>query len=43
VFSLATAICFVYLDRKMRQLHQSDIDEIIEDMESVEKTFPETS
>jgi hypothetical protein len=40
VFSLGVAICFVYLDRQMRESKESDIDEIIEDMESIEQTFP---
>jgi len=41
-FSLAIAFVFVYTDQKLRQKKESDIDEIIEDMESIEKTFPET-
>jgi H+/Cl- antiporter ClcA len=40
LFSLAAAICFVYVDRKIWQQKESDIDDIIEDMESIEKTFP---
>ena len=41
LFSLLTAICFVYLDSRIRQQKQSEIDEILEDMDNIEKTFPE--
>ncbi len=39
VFSLAVGICFLYLDYKIRKDKESDIDEVIEDMESIEKSF----
>jgi hypothetical protein len=43
LFSLATALVFVYVDHAMRKGKESVIDEIIEDMDSIEKTFPEVS
>lgn len=41
LFSLMTAIVFVYVDRRIRLDKQSDIEDVIEDMESIEKTFLE--
>jgi len=40
VFSLVTALVFVYVDQRIGLDKKSDIDEIIEDMEGIEKTFP---
>lgn len=40
VFSLVTAIVFVYVDRRIGFDKQSEIDDIIEDMKSIEETFP---
>jgi len=41
VFSLGAAICFVYVDQKILHEKKSDIDDLVEEMESIEKTFPE--
>lgn len=40
VFSLAAAGCFYYVDQKNRKGKASEIDDIVEDMEDIEKTFP---
>lgn len=39
VFSLVTAIVFVYVDRRIGLDKQSEIDDVIEDMKSIEETF----
>lgn len=39
VFSLCNGAIFVALDRRMRHGQKSDVDDILEDMESIEKTF----
>ncbi len=38
-FSLVTGFVFVYLDRKLGQVRESDIKEIVDDMDGIEKTF----
>ncbi|MGD0996318.1 MAG: hypothetical protein ABR909_12445 [Candidatus Bathyarchaeia archaeon] len=43
VFSLGTGFVFVYLDRKLNTNRESEIDDIINEMESIEKTFPEVA
>lgn len=42
LFGLIIGISFVYVDKIFRKEQQSDLDEIIEDMESIEETFPNT-
>jgi hypothetical protein len=39
VFSLSNAAIFVALDRKMKRNRKSDVDDILEDMNNIEKTF----
>jgi hypothetical protein len=39
VFSLCNGAIFVALDRRMRRDQKSDVDDILEDMVSIEKTF----
>lgn len=40
-FSLGVGSVFVYVDHQLRKKEQSDIEEIIDDMDAIEKTFSE--
>jgi len=39
VFSLCNGAIFVVLDKRMRHDKKSDVDDILEDMDGIEKTF----